>query len=1123
MYCLKCQSDNREGAKFCRECGSELWPTCPNCGAGNLPGDKFCSECGRDLHRPKQVPTIDYDQPRSYTPKHLADKILTLRSSIEGERKLVTVMFADVAGSTAMFENLDPEDIHQIMDGCFRILMDEIHRYEGTVNQFRGDGVMALFGAPLAHEGHAQRACLAALGIQRVMKDYRQEMKARFAIEFKMRIGLDTGLVVVGSIGDDLRMDYTADGDTANLASRMEGLAKPDTILVSGNTYKLIGEYFEFEPLGQVQLKGKKGPQEAYILLRPGEVGTRIAASAAKGMTRFVGRERELDAVKEAFEKVQSGQGQVVGIVGEAGVGKSRLLFELRQALPQRGLTYLEGHCLHYGGSMPYLPILDVFRSFVGIKEGERESVIRKKMKQRILGLDQNLRNVLPPFQELLSLKVYDQEYAQLEPKQKREKTFEAIRDLLVRGSQEQPIVLAVEDLHWIDKTSEEFLDYMIGWLPNTRILLILLYRPEYTHGWGSKSYYSKIGVHQLSAGTSAELLRAILEGGKVAPELRELILGRAAGNPFFMEELTQSLLENGSILKQGDRYVLSAKPSNIRVPDTVQGIIAARMDRLEEGLKRIMQIASVIGREFAFRILHAITDKQEDLKANLILLQGLEFIYEKRLFPELEYIFRHALTQEVAYDSLLVKRRKEIHERIARAIEGLYAERLEEFYEMLAYHYSKSENVSKACQYLKLSGDKARGNFSTSEGFSFYREAANLLRNQPETSDNIRDRLEILQAMARQILVLGHLEGSLEILREGESLAQDLGDRKALAHFQTSIGIYYIISGSDPKKGRRYIKRSLGESELSGEFEIVIPVSMDLIYSYFAEGKLLTVCQVAPKVIDLIEKTHTEREQFGRLDNVYSVMNGLWGMSLGEIGNFAEGERLLEKGLSFAHEIDNLLSLALVEMGYGRFCFTKGDAESQVNHFRSAIEALEKNQFRILLGPAWAWSGRGYSFLGQTDTALQCAEKGLKMHTDLGAPFMLGSIHLTLGEIHLQLGDLEKALIHVEQAVDLSQKNNERMFEAESRITWGRVIAARDKTKFDEAQERILEGTSILEELEIRPLYAVGLFHLGELYANAGQRDAAVESLKKAEEMFQEMGMFYWPGKTKEVLASLR
>jgi class 3 adenylate cyclase len=660
VKCPKCQTENPEEKKFCHKCGASLL-RCPHCGAGVQPDHEFCGDCGRRLIAEKPTPLLDYSHPQSYTPKFLAEKILTTKSSIEGERKLVTVLFADVANFTALSEKVDPEEIHGIMDGCFKILMDEIHKYEGTINQFTGDGVMALFGAPLAHEDHAVRACHASLAIQHALTEYGEKLKKTCGIDFKMRIGLNSGPVVVGAIGDDLRMDYTAIGDTINLASRMESIAQPGAVLVSGHTQRLARDFFTFSSLGPLQVKGKEDPQDAYELMGSSEVKTRLEASAVSGLTRFVGRAKEMETLQDALEKARSGQGQVVGIVGEAGVGKSRIIFEMRHLFPE--YTYLEGRCLHYGSSMAYLPFLDVLRSYFGIKEGEREFLINKKMKEKLASVDASL---IPPFQDLLSLDS-DETYQSLEPKQKRERIFEALRDLFIRESQKAPLVLIVEDLHWIDKTSEEFLDYLIGWLATTPVLLIILYRPEYTHRWASKSFYTSIRVDQLSIPTSSELVQSILSEGEIVPELRDLILGKAAGNPLFMEELTHSLLENGSIQKKEDRYVLSMKLSDIQVPDTIQGIIAARIDRLDESLKRIMHVASVIGREFAFRILQSITEMKEELKGHLLNLQGLEFIYEKRLFPELEYIFKHALTQEVAYNSLLLARRREIHESYRR------------------------------------------------------------------------------------------------------------------------------------------------------------------------------------------------------------------------------------------------------------------------------------------------------------------------------------------------------------------------------------------------------------------------------------------------------------------------
>jgi len=840
MKCPKCQFDNPGDAKFCNECGSNLELVCTQCGKTNPASSKFCNACGHNLNGSGRPPALDYAEPQSYTPQFLAKKILTTRSSIEGERKLLTVLFADVANYTAMAEKLDPEIVHQIMDGCFILLMSEIHKYEGTINQFTGDGVMALFGAPVAHEDHAQRACHAALSIQKSIAEYGNKMMKDFAVEFKMRIGINSGPVVVGAIGDDLRMDYTAIGDTTNLASRLENMARLGTILVSSHTHKLAKDFFEFKSLGKIEVKGKEALQEAFKLIKAGEVDTRIGASVAKGLSRFVGREKSISSLMEAYEKTQSGSGQIVGIVGEAGVGKSRLLLEFKKRLSNDNFIYLEGRCLQYGGSVVYLPVLDILRSYFEIKDGDQELLIKKKMEERILRLDEKLNGVLPAFHELLSLKVEDQSYQKLEPIQKREKTFEAIRDLLVRESQDRPIILVVEDLHWIDKTSEEFFGYLIEWLANTQILLVLLYRPEYTHTWGSKSYYTKIGLTQLTSQSSAELIQAILYDCEIESGLETLILNRSVGTPLYIEELTQSLLENGTIQREQNQCFLAVEPKDIQIPDTIQGIIAARMDRLEDNLKRTMQVASVIGRDFAFRILQTITGVREELKSYLLNLQGLEFIYEKSLFPELEYIFKHALTQEVAYNSLLHKRKKEIHGKIGEAIEQLYTERLEEFYEILAYHFVQAEGWEKAFLYLSKSGNKARQAFANQEAIGFYTKAIDVSNRITPALQEKEELLSIYEGRGLVWLLLFKLDEAIDdfqIMRqiacasgnkrkEGESLghlalahieklseehfpfveqyaqaaiqlSQQTGDQKILAKGLSSLGIVNQASGN--------------------------------------------------------------------------------------------------------------------------------------------------------------------------------------------------------------------------------------------------------------------------------------------------------------------------------------
>jgi len=947
MKCAHCHHENPEDAKFCIECASPMEFHCPNCGAITPASGNFCKECAYDIRKPKESPPIDLDQPQSYTPKFLADKILTSRSSIEGERKLVTVLFADVANYTSISEKLDPEEVHQIMDGCFNILMEEIHRYEGTINQFTGDGVMALFGAPVAHEDHAQRACYAALSIQRAMEEYGVKIKKDTGVKFKMRIGLNSGQVIVGSIGDDLRMDYTAVGDTTNLASRMESSARPGTIIVSKNTYSLARDFFEFKSLGEVAIKGKEETQEAYELIKTSEVETRIEAAVAKGLTKFVGRTKEMMALKEAFEKAQSGSGQVTGVVGEAGVGKSRLLIELRNILPEDEYSYLEGRCLHYGGSMPYLPVLDILRSYFEIKEGDREYILKKKMEEKVLKLGLKLETVLSPLQELFSLKVEDETYLKLEPKEKRDRTFEAIRDLLIRVSQEEPLVVAVEDLHWIDKSTEEFLDYLIGWLANTHILLIILYRPEYTHQWGSKTFYSKIGVDQLSTTTSAELVQAILGGSEVEPELEDLVLGRAGGNPFFVEELAQSLIENGSIQRKDNQYVLTREVSEIDVPDTIQGIIAARIDRVEESLKRIMQVASVIGREFAFRLLQSIMGMREDLKSHLLNLQGLEFIYEKSLFPELEYIFKHALIQEVAYNSLLLKRRMEIHEKIGNAIEEIYTERQEEFYEILAHHYGRAEINDKAIHYLTRAAERAKAIYANEEAIAFYEKAteqlSQLLRKIEEPHEKwnkiesqIRENLgDVLELIGKHYEAKMAYQGALSKVPEHDLMWQ--------AHLHRKTG---NVCREQRLYGEALQAYDQAETALGPEptesapkwWQTWLEIQNDRMWLHYWQAQFHQMAELAERVRPAVE-------QYGTLALRSRFFQGLTFMAQRRDRYVISVETMAHARASLAaiRESCNMSAIALATFTLGFSHLWRGDLDEAEEHLQAAVGISER------------------------------------------------------------------------------------------------------------------------------------------------------------------------------------
>jgi class 3 adenylate cyclase/tetratricopeptide (TPR) repeat protein len=724
------------------------------------------------LAEPKQPLPIVYSEPQSYTPKFLADKILNSRSSIEGERKLVTVLFADVANYTSMAEKLDPEEVHRVMDGCFKILLDEIHRYEGTINQFTGDGVMAIFGAPLAHEDHAQRACYAALSIQRAVGEYGDKVYKEHGMEFKLRIGLNSGPVIVGSIGDDLRMDYSALGDTTNLAARIQQAAKPDEVWVSLITHNIMREYFEDEPVGEIALKGKSQPQMLYRVVSESRgVRTRFDADLVRGITELVGRRPEMDALQSALEKVKGGEPQVVDVVAEAGVGKSRLVYEFQRVIGEE-VTFLTGLCIHYGRNINFLPVIDVVKSAFGIDEEMSDEEVGTRIEEKAAG---GLATMTPFYRHLLSLKVNDSKFKALNSEGRKFGMFEAVKTLLFSQSEEKPLVVFLEDAHWMDKISEDFFAFFSRSFLDHSILMLSAYRPEGSPPWSKGAHYQRLGLETLSSGACIRLARNILGGLPLEPDLEQKIVAKTGGNPFFVEELVRELLDRGDLLKSGEQYICKRHIDQLEIPTTIQGILAGRIDRLREDLKRVTQVASVIGRDFAFRILKSVMELGDELRTQLSDLVGLEILYEKVLYPELEYRFKHALTQEVAYDSLLKQRRNKIHGSIARAIEKLYADRLEEHYELLAHHYERSGDAQKAVKYLVLAGEKSKQNKAAQAAHEFFGKVLEVAGNanvslDPETEMRVR------QGRAAASHEIGDIHTALEEYRNAIRICQRHG-----------------------------------------------------------------------------------------------------------------------------------------------------------------------------------------------------------------------------------------------------------------------------------------------------------------------------------------------------------
>jgi predicted ATPase/class 3 adenylate cyclase len=1072
--------------QFCVECGARLEINCPGCGFGNSPTFKFCGKCGHDLGQSAKAPTVDYNQPQSYTPKFLAD---------------------DVANYTAMAEKLDPEEVHRIMDGCFKILMNEIHTYEGTINQFTGDGIMALFGAPVALEVHAQQACYAALSIQKAIEKYGQKLKDDRGVDFLMRIGINSGHVVVGSIGDDLRMDYTAVGDTTNLASRMESEARPGSILVSRDTHKLARDFFDFEPLDKVEVKGKAEAQQTYRLIKAAEVETRIEAAAAKGLTKFVGRLREVQTLKEAYAKARSGAGQVAGLVGEAGMGKSRLLLELRNVLPQGECTYLEGRCLHYGSGMAYLPLMDILRSCFNIDQGNREFVIKKKLQEALMQLDEQLKTHLPALQEILSMSVDDEKYPQLDPGQRKIRIFEAIRDVLLRESRNRSLVLAVEDLHWIDKPSEEFLSYLIDWLPNARILLVLLYRPEYTHQWGSKSFYSKIGVDQLSRKTSAELVQVILEGGETVPELRKLIFGKAGGNPLFLEEFTHSLVENGSIQKKDHQFVLSRKVSEIQVPDTVQGIIAARIDRLEESLKRVMQVASVIGREFAFRILQTIMGLREELKSRLLDLQGLEFIHEKRLFPELEYIFKHAITREVAYNSLLVNRKKQIHEKIGVAIEALYSDRIEEYYELLAYHYGCSDNKEKTWEYLDFANRKAARLNAIDDAKAYFDQAMQFLDSMPDTEVNRERRISLLLKNFDVFELLFMYEAYHQLLKRYEHMVVDLMRSELLGAFYTLLGsCEWAFSQFD--QAIQTLTKAIKFCDSAGDVEYAALAHVTLQWCYLSKADFDQVLDLKKNALDLLER------QFNLRSSMYALTAASYAHQYMGCWNEAisEAQKALKIGEEFSD--NSVISFAASALAYAYV--SKLDFSRAIEYGTYAVAKaptpMDKAMAQVALATAWCKSG-------ELDKGIQSLTAMAPMVKASNFMPIVVAFNKSLGEGYLLDGMYDKAKQTLEESVELAKRYGIRFSFASAHRILGEIAR---KTAPDRSSTHFEKSITVLKEIKAENELALAYAGYGRLFKQQGRIEKARKYLNKSLEILQRLGTQIEPEKVRKELDEL-
>jgi len=807
MQCPRCQQENPPQAKFCLECAAPLALRCANCDTQLPAGAKFCFECATPVGAPNSPPR--FVSPEAYTPKHLAERIINSKAALEGERKQVTVLFADLKGSMELLADRDPEEARQILDPVLELMMGAVHCYEGTVNQVMGDGIMALFGAPLAHEDHAVRACYAALRIQEAIRRYTEEVRRVHGVEVQIRVGLNSGEVVVRSVGSDLRMDYTAVGQTTHLAARMEQLAPPGAIRLTAATRRLADSFVQVKILGPIPVKGVAEPIEVFELTGAAAIRTRLQAARARGFTQFVGRGAEMAQIQQAAEQARRGRGQIVAAVGDAGVGKSRLFFEFLQSHHGDGWLVLVASSVSYGKATAFLPVADLLRTYFRIENGDDTRSVRSKITGTVLTLDRALEDTLPAIAWLLDALAPEDRFFALEPAERRRRALDGVKRLLLRESRVQPLLLVFEDLHWIDAETQSVLDGLAESLPTAPILLAVNYRPEYRHGWSTKTYYRQLRVAPLAPESADEFLRALLGNDRSVQPLKALLIERTEGNPLFLEESVRTLVETGMLAGEPTAYQLTRSADTLQIPATVQAILAARIDRLRPELKRLLQAAAVVGKDVPVALLEAIAEMRgDDLGRGLAELQTAEFLYETRLFPDLEYTFKHALTHEVAYGGVLQGRRQVLHAALVEAIERRDADRLGEQVEILAHHALRGGLTAKAVTYWRQAGTKAVARPANREAIGFLETALTLVADLPETPATLSDALDIRIALGPALIAL-HGAGAEEVeasYTHALELVDRLGDPRR--RFPVLWNLWFVAYG----RGQYRVAQERGE-----------------------------------------------------------------------------------------------------------------------------------------------------------------------------------------------------------------------------------------------------------------------------------------------------------------------
>jgi class 3 adenylate cyclase/tetratricopeptide (TPR) repeat protein len=1144
MICPQCQSDNPANAAFCDECGARLEMACPNCGEPNRRSAKFCRNCGQSINQAvttASLATAGAPAPDTYVPKHLAEKILATRHTLEGERKQVTVLFADIRDSMKLIENRDPEEAQKIFDPVLKIMMDAVHRYEGTVNQVLGDGIMALFGAPLAHEDHALRACYAALAMQDEMRQHRQRLGQSEESGLHIGVGMNSGEVVVRSIDNDLNIDYSALGQTTHLAARMQELAGPGVSLLSSNTLRQVEGFIQVKSLGAVPVKGVSRPVDSYEIIGATSARTRVQAGAARGLTPLVGRSMEIDIFNKLVDRAKGGHGQILAMVGEPGMGKSRLVHEFtRHQLPP-DWRVLEATSVSYGKATPYFPLIEMLCRYFQITAGESSENIRDQVVMHILQLDNSLKDAIPPIVSLLGglpdeknsagyrerdwlaqlpdIGEMIRRFNSMDSQQRRRYTLDAIKRICVRESRRQNLLLIFEDLHWIDHETQAFLDALVESLPMNRLMLLVNYRPEYKHNWSDKSYYTQVRVDPLQTSSAEELLSKLLGTNRNLAALKELLIRRTEGNPFFAEETVRSLAEIAVLTGEKGAYRPGLKIDDLVIPSTVQSVVADRIDRLPIEEKHLLQTAAVIGVIVPFDLLHAVSELSDDqLFHYLAHLQSAEFIHETNLFPNLEYTFKHALTHEVAYGALLHERRTVLHAQIVRAIEVINAGNLQEKIEQLAQHAQQGALWEKAVFYLWQSGAKASSRSANQEAREFYGRALQSLEHLPQTGVALQQAIDLRLDLRNPLFLLGEFERLYSCLRDAERIAENLDDQRRLGRVLNFLISYYGLIG-EHDRAIDACERALSLNSVDTELNTVTYYYLG--QANFYRGQYGRAMEALNHSLSLIRDEKYKYERFGTA-YILSVINEVWLVQcLAVLGAFEEGAVHAQRGIEIAQAANHVSSLAYAYCSLGLLALLKGDVNEAIVALEKARKMCEDSDIKVLLTHIWAHLGLAYALSGRVSEALPLLEMSDKQSALMGRKAGQSLRTCWHAQARFLSGEISTANDLVTRAFELAVQAKEPGHQGWALRLLG-DIAVSENAESSIPEQYYAQAIALANDLEMKPLAAHCRLGLGTLWLQQGDEQRAEFELSAANRLYRQIGMTFWLNQTEAKLRQL-